>query len=76
MSKGNFLDFLEEISRNQSLCDEFLAELYKPGMTQEELLKFFLAKDYSGVSPDDAGKMLTTAAAGDIRIKCDFSVKY
>ncbi|MFH0825789.1 MAG: hypothetical protein V2B18_23790, partial [Pseudomonadota bacterium] len=76
MSKGNFLDFAEEIARDKSQRDEFFERLYKPGVTQEQLLTFFKDKEYTDVSLDDCNKMLTTAAAGDIRKACDFDIKY
>lgn len=74
-SKGNFLDFLEEISKPTStIRDEFINELYRSGVTAEDLLGLFHKLGYDGVSLDDCAKLLVVASQGPL--PCDFSVKY
>jgi hypothetical protein len=74
-SKGNFMDFIEEASEPSSpLRQQFLDELYKAGVTADDLLKLFHGWNYNGVSLEDCGKLLTLASRGPL--PCDFSVKY
>ena len=74
-SKGNFVDFIEEISDPKSpVRDEFLKELYREGVTAEELLAFFHRLGYDGVSLEDCGKLLVVASQGPL--PCDFDKKY
>lgn len=67
MSKGNFLDFVEEASGpNASLRKDFHDALYTPGATAEGLMKFFHDRDYYDVSLDDCRKMLSVPKQGSL----------
>lgn len=76
MSKGDFLDFINDAGRVDALRDQFLAGLYKGGATAEDQLKFFHGLGYNDVSLEDCNKLMQFADDRDIRIPCDFSKKY
>ena len=76
MTKGSFVDFIEEASVNTQLRDQVLNELYKEGVTPEDLLKLFYQSEYLGVSRDDCTKLLRFAGKADIRPSGNFDVKY
>lgn len=76
MSKGNFVDLIEEASLNAELRNQFLNEVYREGVTAEDLLKLCHQLGYDGVSLADCGKLVKLAGVGDVRTACDFDVKY
>ncbi|MBI5251841.1 MAG: hypothetical protein HY912_20300 [Desulfomonile tiedjei] len=74
-SKGNLVDFIEEVSKPDSvLRKEFLDELYREGVTAEDLLKLFHRLSYDGVSLEDCGKLVSFASRGSF--PCEFDKKY
>lgn len=74
-SKGNFMDFIVVASeKNSPLQKRFLGELYKKGVTAEDLLKLFHDWGYNGVSLEDCGKLLTFVSKQ--AVPCDLETKY
>ena len=56
-SKGNYLSFAEDSSKDNSLILAFLG-VYKKGVKLDELQEFFYTKGYQGVSREDCEKLL------------------
>lgn len=71
VSKGNFLDFIEDAAKSKPLVDELLAEAYKPDETAQELLNFLYAKGYYGVTLADCFKLLNAVQVGPL--PCNFN---
>lgn len=71
LSKGNFLDFIQDASISHQLVQALVAEIYKPNESAESLLSFFFIKGYYGVSLEDCTKLMSIVSAGPL--PCDFS---
>jgi hypothetical protein len=64
------LDFLTDVGGDSNLSSEFVRIVASPDCTQQDLLDFFAANDYRGVTAVDVGKILTQRD----NIKRDFNV--
>ena len=72
LSKGNFLDYIEDASKSNQLVQSLIDELYNdPNATAQSIYGFFHANGYYGVSLEDCAKLMNVVKAG--ALPCDFS---
>lgn len=64
------IDFLTDVGGDRSLSGEFVSIISSPDCTQQDLLDFFSAKNYNGVTAADVDKLMTQRD----NIKNDFEV--
>jgi hypothetical protein len=67
---AGILDFLTDIGGDRDLSGGFVSIVSRPDCTQQDLLDFFAAHDYSDVTPADVAKIMTQRQ----KIKEDFSM--
>lgn len=68
VSKGNFLDFIEEASTNIPFAQAFKDVINAPNVTAQDLLNFFNTNRYHGVNLEDCTKLLKTVASGPLNL--------
>ena len=67
---AGILDFLTDVGGDRDLSGEFVSIAASPDCTQQDLLDFFNAKNYSDVTAADVDKIMTERD----NIKNDFNV--
>ena len=67
---AGILDFLTDVGGDRNLSGEFVSIVASPDCTQQDLLDFFNANNYGGVTAADVDKILTQRD----NIKNDFNV--
>lgn len=67
---AGILDFLTDVGGDRNLSGAFVSVVASPDCTRQDLLEFFNANDYSGVTSADVDKILAQRE----NIKRDFNV--
>lgn len=56
---AGILDFLTDVGGDRNLSGEFMSIFASPDCTQQDLLNFFNANNYDGVTAADVDKIMT-----------------
>lgn len=68
ISKGGFMDFIEDASTQINMADDFIKLVNNPSTKEQNLLDFFNTNRYHGVNLEDCTKLLKAKAAGPLHI--------